>query len=80
LAQIKIGAIDPYTGIAKEYASIARAETAYFQMADDRGGVNGSKIEFISVDNASDPSPYPWRASWSNRMASCLSSALSGLR
>jgi branched-chain amino acid transport system substrate-binding protein len=54
-AQIKIGSINPYTGPAKEYASVARAETAYFQMIDDRGGVNGRKIEFISVDNASDP-------------------------
>jgi branched-chain amino acid transport system substrate-binding protein len=55
VAQIKIGSINPYTGGAKDYSSIARAETAYFQMVNDRGGVNGRKIEFISVDNASDP-------------------------
>ncbi len=53
--QIKIGSINSYTGVAKEYSSIARAETAYFQMINDRGGVNGRKIDFLSVDNASDP-------------------------
>jgi branched-chain amino acid transport system substrate-binding protein len=52
--EIKIGNIAPYTGWGKEYAAIARAEAAYFQMINDRGGVNGRKITFISVDNASE--------------------------
>lgn len=52
--EIKIGNIAPYTGWGKEYAAIARAEAAYFQMINDRGGVNGRKINFISVDNASE--------------------------
>jgi branched-chain amino acid transport system substrate-binding protein len=53
--EIKIGNIAPYTGWANPYAAVARAEAAYFQMINDRGGINGRKISFLSVDNASDP-------------------------
>jgi branched-chain amino acid transport system substrate-binding protein len=52
--EIKIGNIAPYTGWGSDYASIARAEAAYFQMINDRGGVNGRKINFVSLDGASD--------------------------
>src|SRR5580704_3694151 len=52
--EIKIGNIMPYTGAFSEYGSTGRAEAAYFQMINDRGGVNGRKINFISVDSASD--------------------------
>jgi branched-chain amino acid transport system substrate-binding protein len=53
--EIKIGNIAPYTGWGSAYAAVARAEAAYFQMINDHGGINGRKINFISVDNASDP-------------------------
>jgi branched-chain amino acid transport system substrate-binding protein len=52
--EIKIGNITAYTGWAHEYGTVGRAEAAYFQMVNDRGGVNGRKISFISVDNGSD--------------------------
>jgi branched-chain amino acid transport system substrate-binding protein len=52
--EIKIGNIAPYSGSSGEYAAVARAEAAYFQMINDRGGVNGRKINFISVNDASD--------------------------
>ena len=52
--EIKIGNIMAYTGSAQEYGAVGRAEAAYFQMVNDRGGVNGRKINFISVDNGSD--------------------------
>ncbi len=52
--EIKVANIAPYTGWAKEYATIARAEAAYFQMVNDRGGINGRKINFISLDNGSE--------------------------
>jgi branched-chain amino acid transport system substrate-binding protein len=54
--EIKIGNIAPYTGWGSEYAAIARAEAAYFQMINDRGGINGRKIDFITLDSASVPS------------------------
>ena len=52
--EIKIGNIMAYTGRARQYGAVGRAEAAYFQMVNDRGGVNGRKINFISVDNGSD--------------------------
>jgi branched-chain amino acid transport system substrate-binding protein len=52
--EIKIGNIMSYTGWGQAYGAIGRAEAAYFQMINDRGGVNGRKISFISLDNASE--------------------------
>ncbi|MGD0136404.1 MAG: ABC transporter substrate-binding protein, partial [Bryobacteraceae bacterium] len=52
--EIKIGNIMPYTGAFSEYGSTGRAEAAYFQMINDRGGVNGRKIKLISLDSGSD--------------------------
>lgn len=54
-AEIRIGNIAPYTGTSKEYGAVARAEAAYFQMINDRGGINGRKVNFVSVDDASAP-------------------------
>jgi branched-chain amino acid transport system substrate-binding protein len=52
--EIKIGNIMTYTGWQQAYGAIGRAEAAYFQMINDRGGIHGRKIMFISLDNASD--------------------------
>ncbi len=52
--EIKIGNITCATGWGREYAAVARAKTAYFQMINDRGGVNGRMIKFISLDNGCD--------------------------
>jgi ABC-type branched-subunit amino acid transport system substrate-binding protein len=54
--EIKIGNLAPYTGWGGEYAAVARAEAAYFQMINDRGGINGRKINFVTLDSASEPS------------------------
>jgi branched-chain amino acid transport system substrate-binding protein len=53
--EIRIGNIAPYSGASQEYAAVARAEAAYFQMINDRGGINGRKLNFISLDDGSDP-------------------------
>lgn len=55
-AEIKIGNIMPYTGGFSEYGATGRAEAAYFQTINDQGGINGCKINFISVDSGSDTS------------------------
>jgi branched-chain amino acid transport system substrate-binding protein len=54
--EIEIGNIMTYTGWASQYGAIGRAEAAYIRMINDRGGVNGRKINFISLDSASDTS------------------------
>jgi branched-chain amino acid transport system substrate-binding protein len=53
--EIRIGNIMPYTGPLAGFAAIGRAEAAYFDMVNDRGGINGRKIKFISRDDSSNP-------------------------
>nr|WP_076865746.1 ABC transporter substrate-binding protein [Bradyrhizobium mercantei] len=53
---IKIGNTAPYSGPASAYGTIARAESAYFQMLNDQGGIDGRKIDFESLDDAYSPS------------------------
>jgi len=53
--EIKIGNIMPYSGPASAYGTIGKAEAAYIQMINDQGGVNGRKINFISVDDGYSP-------------------------
>ena len=42
--EIKIGQTMPYTGPGARLALPGKAELAYMQMINDRGGVNGRKI------------------------------------
>ena len=53
--EIKVGGIMPYSGPASAYAAIGKAEAAYFRKINDEGGVNGRKINFISVDDGYSP-------------------------
>jgi branched-chain amino acid transport system substrate-binding protein len=53
--EIKIGQTMPYSGPASAYGTIGRAEAAYFKKINDEGGINGRKINFISVDDAYSP-------------------------
>jgi ABC-type branched-subunit amino acid transport system substrate-binding protein len=54
-AEIRIGNLMPYTGPLAEFAAIGKAEAAYFDMINERGGINGRKVRFISHDDNSDP-------------------------
>jgi branched-chain amino acid transport system substrate-binding protein len=54
-AEIKIGQTMPYSGPASAYGAIGRAEAAYFKMLNEQGGVNGRKINFISLDDGYSP-------------------------
>src|SRR5580658_7456548 len=53
--EIKIGQTMPYSGPASAYGVIGRTEAAYFKMINEQGGVNGRKINFVSVDDAYSP-------------------------
>ena len=53
--EIKIGQSTPYSGPASAYGTIGKAEAAYFRMINDKGGVNGRKINFISLDDGYSP-------------------------
>src|SRR3974390_847880 len=53
--EIKIGQTMPYSGPASAYGVDGRAEVAYFKMINDMGGVNGRKINLISLDDGYSP-------------------------
>ena len=52
---IKIGQTYPYSGPGSGAASGARAMAGYFAMLNDRGGINGRKIDFRSLDDGYTP-------------------------
>jgi ABC-type branched-subunit amino acid transport system substrate-binding protein len=54
-AEIKLGQTMPYSGPASAYGAIGKAELAYFQMINDQGGINGRKVNLISLDDAYSP-------------------------
>jgi branched-chain amino acid transport system substrate-binding protein len=54
--EIRIGNVMPYTGPMAAFAAIGKAEAAYFEMINQRGGINGREVRFISYDDSSDPS------------------------
>jgi branched-chain amino acid transport system substrate-binding protein len=54
-SEIKLGTTAPYSGPASGYGVYGQAQTAYFQMVNDNGGINGRKINLISLDNAFSP-------------------------
>ena len=53
--EIKIGQTMPYSGPASAYGVIGKASTAYFKMINEMGGVNGRKINLISLDDGYSP-------------------------
>jgi ABC-type branched-subunit amino acid transport system substrate-binding protein len=53
--EIKLGQTMPYSGPASAYGTIGKVEQAYFQMVNDKGGVNGRKVTLLSVDDGYSP-------------------------
>ena len=53
--EIKIGNIMPYSGPASAYGTLGKAQAAYFKMINERGGINGRKVNFISYDDGYSP-------------------------
>lgn len=54
--EIRIGNLMPYSGSLEIFGQIGKAEAAYFDMINERGGINGRKIRFMSYDDLSDAS------------------------
>src|SRR5690242_14166886 len=52
--EIRIGNLMPYSGGLEIFGQIGKAEAAYFDMINERGGINGRKIRFMSYDDLSD--------------------------
>jgi branched-chain amino acid transport system substrate-binding protein len=53
--EIRIGHTNPYSGNASAYGAIGKTLEAVFKMANDNGGINGRKINFITYDDAYSP-------------------------
>ena len=53
--EIKIGQTMPYSGPASAYGVIGKTEQAYMKMINDQGGINGRKINLISLDDGYSP-------------------------
>lgn len=52
---IKIGNTSPYSGPASAYGVIGKTISAYFNWVNKNGGINGRKIEIISLDDGYSP-------------------------
>ena len=53
--EIKIGNTMPYSGPASAYGAIGKAVGACLDMVNAEGGINGRKINFISLDDGYSP-------------------------
>jgi branched-chain amino acid transport system substrate-binding protein len=53
--EIRIGNLMPYSGSLDIFGAIGKAEAAYFEMINERGGINGRKVRFVSYDDKGDP-------------------------
>jgi branched-chain amino acid transport system substrate-binding protein len=54
--EIRIGQTMPYSGPLSAPSVIGKVQAAYFRMINDRGGINGRKINLISYDDSAMPS------------------------
>ena len=53
--EIKIGQTMPYSGPASAYGTIGKTEQAFMKMINEQGGINGRKINLISLDDGYSP-------------------------
>ncbi len=53
--EIKLGQTMPYSGPASAYGTIGKLHQAYFKMVNEAGGINGRKVNLISLDDGYSP-------------------------
>src|ERR1700741_377864 len=53
--EVKTGQPNPFSGPASAYATIGKTQAAYMKMINDKGGVNGRKINLIQYEEAYSP-------------------------
>ena len=53
--EIKIGQTMPYSGPVSAFGALGKGEVAYFKMLNERGGINGRKVNLISLDDGYAP-------------------------
>jgi branched-chain amino acid transport system substrate-binding protein len=53
--EIKLGQTAPYSGPASSFSVTAKVEEAFIKMINARGGINGRKINLVSLDDGYSP-------------------------
>jgi branched-chain amino acid transport system substrate-binding protein len=53
--EIKIGSVFPFSGPASSIGLTGKGVIAYVESINDRGGINGRKINYIALDDAYSP-------------------------
>ncbi|HEX9591212.1 MAG TPA: ABC transporter substrate-binding protein [Bradyrhizobium sp.] len=53
--EVKVGGIFPFSGPASSIGLVGRGILAYVQSINDRGGINGRKINYVAYDDAYSP-------------------------
>jgi branched-chain amino acid transport system substrate-binding protein len=53
--EIKIGQTMPYSGPVSAFGALGKGEVGYFKMINERGGINGRKVNLISLDDSYAP-------------------------
>jgi ABC-type branched-subunit amino acid transport system substrate-binding protein len=53
--EIRIGQTMPYSGPVSAFGALGKGEVAYFKMVNERGGINGRKVNLISLDDSYAP-------------------------
>jgi branched-chain amino acid transport system substrate-binding protein len=54
-SEIKIGQTMPYSGPVSAFGALGKGEVGYFKMLNERGGINGRKVNLISLDDSYAP-------------------------
>ena len=54
-SEITIGQSAPFSGPASAFGIYSRVEEAYFKALNEKGGIGGRKIKFITLDNGFSP-------------------------
>jgi branched-chain amino acid transport system substrate-binding protein len=62
--EIKMGQTMAYSGPASAYGTYGKLELAYFKMLNDQGGINGRKINLVSLDDAFSPPKTVEQVRW----------------
>ena len=50
--EIKLGQTVPHSGPGSLYGVLGRVGEAYFQMLNEKGGINGRKVKFLTLDDS----------------------------
>ena len=53
--EIMIGQTMPYSGPVSAFGALGKGEVGYFKMLNERGGINGRKVNLISLDDSYAP-------------------------